>query len=112
MSLPMIPWLSNCRLSQLGSDINEIDKYVLFSRSSLTMDVLTDNVICREKGQTALHHVVTRGFLHMVNYLTGGSEGWDDSDPLSAQCRKQFHNVINLDIQDCNGDTALHLASR
>lgn len=48
----------------------------------------------------------------MVNFLTGGCEGWDDRDPIGARCRRLFENVIDLNVQDRRGDTPLHIACR
>jgi ankyrin repeat protein len=68
--------------------------------------------MCSELGQTALHHCVIRGHVAMVNLLTGGCEGWDEEDPIGAQCKRLFENVIDVNVQDSRGDTPLHIACR
>lgn len=51
----------------------------------------------------ALHHCVSRNYLQLVNYLTGGSYQWKSNNPVEkpifAVCKKLFKDVIQLNIR-------------
>ena len=82
------------------------------SSSPFCLFYLTILYSLREKGQSALHHCVIRGYTDIVNLLTGGCAGWNNADPFQAQCQRLFEHVIDLNVQDYEGDTPLHIASR
>jgi ankyrin repeat protein len=64
-----------------------------------------------------MHWCVKRNYWKLLRALTGGGGGWDvqgegERNPLCAQCVQLFQGVVQIDIQNLDGETALHLAAR
>mmetsp|Transcript_9933 Transcript_9933/g.14970 ORF Transcript_9933/g.14970 Transcript_9933/m.14970 type:complete len:688 (-) Transcript_9933:204-2267(-) len=80
------------KLCMLGSDINEADK---------------------QHKRRALHYIVIRNFLPLLRALTGGCGGWveSESNPNATIYKRLFQSKIDLNPQDDEGNTPLHLAA-